>query len=96
MTLGAGAEASSYAHGTLLTVEQLSLEDVAAILAMTTRLEQMAAAERAKVLAGRTVALLFYGVHSHLQQIPIYCGQLQYWLNRRKGKRARLLEYKQP
>jgi len=60
MTLGAGAEASSYAHGTLLTVEQLSLEDVAAILAMTTRLEQMAAAERAKVLAGRTVALLFY------------------------------------
>jgi len=43
-----------------------------------------------------TVALLFYGIHSHLQQIPIYCGQLQYWLNRRKGKRARLLEYKQP
>ena len=42
-----------------------------------------------------TVALFFYGVHSHLQQIPIYCGQLQYWLNRRKGKRVRLLEYKQ-
>jgi len=43
-----------------------------------------------------TVALLFYGVHSHLQQIPIYCGQLQYWFNRRRGKRAHLLEYKQP
>jgi aspartate carbamoyltransferase catalytic subunit len=60
MTRGAGAEASPYAHGSLLTVEQLSLEDVAAILTMTTRLEQMAATERAQVLAGRTIALLFY------------------------------------
>jgi len=43
-----------------------------------------------------TIALLLYGVHSHLQQIPIYCGQLQYKRNRRRGKRAQLLEYKQP
>jgi glycosyltransferase involved in cell wall biosynthesis len=39
--------------------------------------------------------LLLYGVHSHLQQVPIYWGQLQYRRNRRKGKRVRLLEYKQ-
>ena len=42
------------------------------------------------------VALLLYGFHSHLQQLPIFLGQLQYWLNRRKGKRSMLLEYKQP
>jgi cellulose synthase/poly-beta-1,6-N-acetylglucosamine synthase-like glycosyltransferase len=42
------------------------------------------------------VALLLYGLHSHLQQVPIYVGQLQYKWNRRKGKRSMLLEYKQP
>ena len=29
---------------------------------------------------------LLYGVHSHLQQIPIFVGQLQYWNDRRAGK----------
>jgi glycosyltransferase involved in cell wall biosynthesis len=42
------------------------------------------------------VALMLYGLHSHLQQVPIYLGQLQYKWNRRKGKRSMLLEYKQP
>jgi len=42
------------------------------------------------------LTLFLYGIHSHLQQVPIYCGQLQYRWNRRKGKRVRLLEYKQP
>jgi glycosyltransferase involved in cell wall biosynthesis len=42
------------------------------------------------------LALMLYGVHSHLQQVPIYWGQLQYKWNRRKGKRSMLLEYKQP
>jgi hypothetical protein len=42
------------------------------------------------------VALALYGIHSHLQQVPIYIGQLQYKLNRRRGKRAMLVEYKQP
>jgi aspartate carbamoyltransferase catalytic subunit len=51
---------SSYAPGSLLTVEQLSVGDVADILAVTSRLEKMAAAERVRVLAGRTIALLFY------------------------------------
>jgi aspartate carbamoyltransferase catalytic subunit len=56
----AGVLASPYAAGSLLTVEQLSVADVADILAMTSRLETMAAAERVRVLAGRTIALLFY------------------------------------
>jgi aspartate carbamoyltransferase catalytic subunit len=48
------------AAGSLLSVEHLSVADVAGILAMTARLERMDTAERARVLAGRTVALLFY------------------------------------
>ena len=52
--------AGGYASGGLLTVEHLSVEDVAEILAMTSRLEAMPVAERARVLEGRTIALLFY------------------------------------
>ena len=52
--------APRYAAGSLLTVEHLSVEDVAGILRATTDLEQMDAAERGAVLAGRTIALLFY------------------------------------
>jgi aspartate carbamoyltransferase catalytic subunit len=56
----APGSAGPYAVGSLLTVEQLSLADVAEILGSTTRLEAMDADARAAVLAGRTVALLFY------------------------------------
>ena len=40
--------------------------------------------------------LLLYGVHSHLQQIPIFVGQMQFWWHRRRGTRAGLVEYKRP
>jgi glycosyltransferase involved in cell wall biosynthesis len=42
------------------------------------------------------VALLLYGVHSHLQQIPIFCGQMEFFWNRRRGRQALLVEYKKP
>jgi cellulose synthase/poly-beta-1,6-N-acetylglucosamine synthase-like glycosyltransferase len=42
------------------------------------------------------VALTLYGVHSHLQQIPIFVGQVRFWMNRRRGRHAELVEYKQP
>jgi aspartate carbamoyltransferase catalytic subunit len=50
----------AYPAGSLLTVEHLSVADVGDILATTSRLEEMDAAERAGVLLGRTIALLFY------------------------------------
>src|SRR5271163_3592157 len=53
-------KSSEYAVGSLLTVANLSVEDVAAILAETDRLERMPAAERSRILAGRKIALLFY------------------------------------
>jgi len=57
-------------------------------------------------LAGRTawrvrwkssdpVTLLLYGVHSHLQQIPILLGQLAFYRDRRRGKQRGLIEYKE-
>jgi GT2 family glycosyltransferase len=39
-------------------------------------------------------AVLMYGVHSHLQQIPIFLGQMEFFWNRWRGKRAGLVEYK--
>jgi aspartate carbamoyltransferase catalytic subunit len=55
-----GAQPPEYAPGSLLTVEHLTVADVAEILAATARLEEMAAEARARVLLGRTIALLFY------------------------------------
>jgi aspartate carbamoyltransferase catalytic subunit len=49
-----------YAAGSLLTVTGLSIEEIAAILTASGRLERIDGAERIKILAGRRVALLFY------------------------------------
>jgi GT2 family glycosyltransferase len=37
---------------------------------------------------------LLYGIHSHFQQIPILAGQLKCYMDRCKGRRGRLIEYK--
>jgi len=39
--------------------------------------------------------LLLYGVHSHLQQVPICAGQMRYAWNNRRGRRMGIVEYKQ-
>jgi len=57
---GLAGSPSQVAAGSLLSVEHLSVADVAGILAMTARLERMNTAERARVLLERTIALLFY------------------------------------
>lgn len=41
------------------------------------------------------VTRLLYGMHSHLQQIPIFIGQLQYRKDRRSGRLRGLIEYKE-
>jgi hypothetical protein len=43
--------------------------------------------ESAKLLAA-------YSVHSHLQQIPIFFGQLRYRRQRQRGGNAAIIEYK--
>jgi glycosyltransferase involved in cell wall biosynthesis len=44
---------------------------------------------------GQTMLLLLYGLHSHVQQIPILVGQLKYRLGRRSGEQRKQIEYKQ-
>jgi aspartate carbamoyltransferase catalytic subunit len=56
----AAMKTSGYAAGSLLTVADLPVVEVAAILAATDRLEGMSGADRARMLAGRRIALLFY------------------------------------
>ena len=46
--------------GSLVTVDGLPIADVASILSLTTRIEQMPTAERVRILASRRIALLFY------------------------------------
>jgi cellulose synthase/poly-beta-1,6-N-acetylglucosamine synthase-like glycosyltransferase len=38
--------------------------------------------------------LAAYSVHSHLQQVPIFIGQLRFWLARRRGRGEAIIEYK--
>jgi aspartate carbamoyltransferase catalytic subunit len=56
----AATKTSGYAAGSLLTVADLPLVEVAAILAATDRIERMSGADRVRMLAGRRIALLFY------------------------------------
>lgn len=43
---------------------------------------------------GDAWTLFLYGIHSHLQQIPIFVGQLGFYRSRRAGQRRALIEYK--
>src|SRR5258708_15853375 len=56
----AAMKASRYAAGSLLTVADLPVPDVASSLTETDRIERMSGADRVRVLAGRRIALLFY------------------------------------
>jgi aspartate carbamoyltransferase catalytic subunit len=60
LTERAEMKSSGYAAGSLLTVADLSVPEVVAILAATDRIERMASADRVRMLAGRRIALLFY------------------------------------
>jgi hypothetical protein len=49
---------------------------------------------RARWKNNNAVTLILYGAHSHLQHFPISVGQLQYQLDKRRGKQRDLIEYK--
>jgi len=49
---------------------------------------------KARWKSSEPLTLLLYGAHSHLQQIPIFVGQVQYRINRGRGRQAKLVEYK--
>jgi GT2 family glycosyltransferase len=43
---------------------------------------------------GQWCLLWLYGIHSHLQHIPILFGQVSYWWDRHSGKQRGTIEYK--
>jgi glycosyltransferase involved in cell wall biosynthesis len=49
---------------------------------------------RARWKSDDLFTLLLYGIHSQLQQVPIFIGQLRYALDRNRGSSSRLIEYK--
>jgi GT2 family glycosyltransferase len=53
-------------------------------------------ARRAAWKGGSRSTMLLYGLHSHLQQFPIFLGQWQFYRDRRAGRRRGLIEYKGP
>jgi cellulose synthase/poly-beta-1,6-N-acetylglucosamine synthase-like glycosyltransferase len=53
-------------------------------------------ARNARCKCPNTATLLLYGLHSHLQQLPILLGQFTYWANRWRGRSRALIEYKTP
>jgi len=54
------ASPQPYAPGSLISIADLSISELSAILALTAKLEAMPHAERSRTLAGGRVALLFY------------------------------------
>lgn len=38
--------------------------------------------------------LLLFGIHSHLQSIPVFIGQSRFWMNSLRNRRSSLIEYK--
>jgi glycosyltransferase involved in cell wall biosynthesis len=50
---------------------------------------------RARWKSRDLLTLLLYGLHSQLQHFPICVGQLQYELDRKRGKTRKLIEYKE-
>lgn len=51
---------------------------------------------RARWRGASAGTLLLYGLHSHVQQLPIAIGQLAFHMDRRRGRRRELIEYHQP
>jgi glycosyltransferase involved in cell wall biosynthesis len=44
---------------------------------------------------GKPALLFAYGVHSQLQQIPIFVGQIKHYFDRKMGKRRGLIDYRE-
>ena len=57
-------------------------------------LASIRSAWKARWKGGSFWTLFLYGIHSHLQHVPILLGQLQYELNKKQGRTRKLIEYK--
>ena len=49
---------------------------------------------RARWRSNSLATLCCFAVHSHVQQVPIFWGQVSYWWSKARRKRRELIEYK--
>lgn len=80
--------------GVAASVWMHSTWPAAAVIAMLGALV-MRTAWKAQWKSKDVGTLLLYGVHSHLQHLPIYVGQMRYAWSHRHGRRMGIVEYKQ-
>jgi glycosyltransferase involved in cell wall biosynthesis len=85
----------SFALALVLSALRLSILPLAMWLALLMILS-LRSAWKSRWKSPQLGTRLLYGVHSHLQQIPICIGQLGYALDRKRGNKRALIEYKQP
>ena len=85
----------SFALAIVLSALRLSLLPLGMWLALLLLLS-LRSAWKSRWKSPKAGTLLLYGIHSHLQQIPICVGQITYALDRRRGNKRALIEYKQP
>jgi hypothetical protein len=85
LAVAAGAPAASLAMRSMAPIAAAAA--IVVVLALRT-------AQRVRWKSPDFTTRLLYGLHSHLQQIPILFGQLRYWRDRRAGRIASLIEYK--
>jgi cellulose synthase/poly-beta-1,6-N-acetylglucosamine synthase-like glycosyltransferase len=85
----------SFAAAIAVSALRLSILPFALWLALLMALS-LRSAWKSRWKSSSAGTLLLYGIHSHLQQIPICIGQLRYELDRRRGNQRALIEYKQP
>jgi len=81
--------------GPLLAIGIGSTLPIVAAIAILLTLS-IRSAIRSRWKTSDAVTLFLYGLHSHLQQIPILFGQIKYRWQRRRGVVQRLIEYKGP
>jgi glycosyltransferase involved in cell wall biosynthesis len=85
----------SLAVAVALSIWRLSILPFAIWLAMLLALS-LRSAWRSRWKSQNIPTLLLYGIHSHLQQVPICVGQLGYALDQKRGNQRALIEYKEP
>jgi cellulose synthase/poly-beta-1,6-N-acetylglucosamine synthase-like glycosyltransferase len=80
--------------GIVLSIALLSVIPIALVILFFAALAFRTASRTAWKSPSFSTRFL-YGLHSHLQQIPIYLGQLQYARDRKAGRTRGLIEYKE-
>jgi cellulose synthase/poly-beta-1,6-N-acetylglucosamine synthase-like glycosyltransferase len=88
-------EARGNAVRSMALLALLSSAVVSPLLALgLLALLMLRSAYRSRWKSSNWLSLLCYGVHSHLQQLPIFAGQLAFWCDVAQGRRRGLMEYK--